>query len=173
MISLSVKAENKINGHNAEILESIANVPAWEMIKEFVIKKNHFYFFQKPLKVQLFKKFSEKLMLDKYLIRSCEGRTLANMDLRIYKDSVYIISLEINAGENAPEAAEVLLRTAIERSADTSLNEVFINVAQEQKHKGGLKKMLVKNGFVQEKNQSSCEQKIFGEIFKLCTAKTI
>ena len=68
MISSSVKDENKTVRCNAEILESIAKVPAWEMIKEFFISKNCFFLFQRRLKVQLFRKISEKLMLDKYLI---------------------------------------------------------------------------------------------------------
>lgn len=172
MTNSAVIDNNIKTGSDIGIADRVRFLPQWEIIKEFNIKENKYLFFKKPLKVNLLKKFSEKTLLEKYSVRTLAGAVLADMDIKVYKDSVYIVNFEISAEKSAKSAAEKLLQISAQEAACSGTSkDVFINILPEQKNKKELKKLLLKFGFEAEQNQSACEQKIFGETFRLSFGK--
>lgn len=162
-----------INGNKQnQVLGNIANdiyfLPNWEVVNSFTIKENKFFFFNKLINVNLLRKFVLKSTLEKYSIRTTDNKTLANMDIKLYKDCVYIVSLETDINGKSDSALEKLIHTAIKKAiSDTTEKEVLINISPKQKHKRKIKKILTNNGFQIEENQSDYEKNMFGEIYKL------
>ncbi len=92
---LNILDNNKTKFLSENLLNNIYLMPKWEKIKTFSILQNTLFFKKENYNVDLFRKFSSKNMLEKYLIKSQDNLELANMDLKIYKDCVYIINLNI------------------------------------------------------------------------------
>ena len=88
------------------------------------------------------------------------------MDLRIYKDSIYIISLELNKNEKSKGALDALIKTALNRASEGGADkEVFISIMPEQRCRNKIIKQLTYCGFSPDDNQSSCEKRMFGDMY--------
>ena len=172
MINSVVIEENKHKQIVGHIADDIYLLPRWEIIKSFAVREKKFFFFNKFINVNLLIKFSSKNMLEKYAIRTLDGKNLACMDLMVYKDNVYIVNLEISSNDVSGEAVEKLLQTSVEKSMyNTTEQEVIINVSSDFEHRGKIKKILLNNGFCENEKQSEYEIKMFGQEYKF-SAKT-
>lgn len=168
MVNSAAINDNKQNQVLGNIANDIYFLPNWEIINSFTVKENYFFFFNKIINVNLLRKFVLKSTLEKYSIRTTDNKALANMDIKLYKDCVYIVSLETDINGKSDSALEKLIHTAMEKAfTDTTEKEVLINISPKQKHKRKIKKMLINNGFKIEENQSDYEKNMFGEIYKL------
>ena len=167
MINTAIIDYNKQKQMLANIVNNIYLFPGWEVIKQFDIVENKFIFGKKLLRVNLLYKYSKKNMLEKYSVRSTEGQILAGMDLKVYKDSIFIVNIEKIKKRNVSGVCEKLLQTAIQKAiCFTTKKEVYINILPEQKNKRKLYKILIKSGFKQEENQSKYEMSIVGKTYK-------
>lgn len=150
------------------ILNDIYLLPKWEMIKSFALTQKKFFIKAKSVNVNLFRKFSSKNLLEKYSLRNEDGISYANMTLKVYKDCLYIIDLDIENNLNFAQITEKLLQVAIEKALyNTENKEVFINLPSGLISKNRLKKILLLNGFSQELNQTDYEKDMFGETFSM------
>ncbi len=168
MINSAAVNGNKQNQSIGNIVNDIYFFPSWEIVSSFTINLNRFFFFHKIINVNLLRKFALKNMLEKYSIRTMDSKTIAGMDIKLYKDCVYIVNLEINMKLAAVSSVEKLLQTAVEQAiSETTDKKVLINISPKQKYKNKIKKILKNNGFEIEENQSDYEKQMFGEIYKL------
>ena len=168
MLNTLVKENNKQNISIENLLKDVYLLPKWEMIKSFALTEKRFFFRKKLINIDLYRKFSAKNQLEKYSIRSEDERTLANMDLKIYKDSVYIINLDIESQTNFEQLAERLLQVAVEKALyNTTEKEVVMNLTAGLIVKNRIRKTLLNNGFMTAENQSSYEKEMFGETFSI------
>lgn len=170
MINSLIKHENKNNNKVSidNILNDIYLLPKWEMIKEFTIFDNSFFFIKNSLNLKLYRKFSSKNQLEKYSIRTENDKVLASMDIKVYKDSVYIINLDINSTLHFDKITEKLIQVAAEKALyNTTEQEVVINLTSGIIIKHKIKKYLTNNEFKPEENQSNYEKELFGETFTL------
>ena len=157
--------EKKINLD--DLFDGIYLLPNWEQIKEFSLSKKSLFKF-KSFKVQLFRKFSSKNMVEKYSLRVDEEKVLASMDLKVYKDSVYIINLNVQASNYFNQAVEKLLQVAVEKALyNTSEKELKINLSGNILEQKKMKNILENTGFVAEENQSKYEVDMFGQTYSL------
>ncbi len=148
------------------IVNDIYFSPGWEKISSFVISEKNFFFFSKSYNVDLLRKFALKRMLEKYIIRTFDSKVIAEMDLKLYKDCIYIVNLEINIKKNAAAAIEKFLKISFEKALnETTEKKVLVNILPKQKYRSIIKKLLIKNGFEIEANQSEYEKQMFGEIY--------
>lgn len=167
MLNTLVK-ENKQNISLENLLKDVYLLPKWEMIKSFALTEKRFFFRKRLLNIELYRKFSAKNQLEKYSIRTEDEKVLANMDLKIYKDSVYIINLDIESQTNFEQLAERMLQVAVEKALyNTTEKEVVMNLTAGLIVKNRIKKVLLNNGFVTEENQSNYEKEMFGETFSI------
>ena len=167
MLNTLVK-ENKQNISLENLLKDVYLLPKWEMIKSFALTEKKFFFRKRLLNIELYRKFSAKNQLEKYSIRTEDEKVLANMDLKIYKDSVYIINLDIESQTNFEQLAERMLQVAVEKALyNTTEKEVVMNLTAGLIVKNRIKKVLLNNGFVTEENQSNYEKEMFGETFSI------
>ena len=168
MMDTVIKNDNKKDLLLENILNDIYLLPKWEMIKSFSLTEKHLFFHKKILNVNLFRKFSSKHLLEKYCIKAENDNILARMDLKVYKDSVYIINLEINSALNFERLMEFLLQAAIEKALyNTTKKEVVYNFTSNLITGGRIRKLLINNEFIPADNQSSYEKNMFGEIFSI------
>jgi|GEM_PF-5485274 len=166
MINLAAINEKTNTNFLRRAAENLYRLPSWEIADTFTISDKKFFFCRKKHRVNLLKNFSERNMLEKYSIRTIEGRTLADMDLRIYKDSIYIISLEMNNNEKSKEALNALIKTALKRAFDGGADkDVFISIMPEQHCRNALIKQLINIGFAPDESQNSCEKRMFGDMY--------
>ena len=161
-----------INNQN-QVIGSIVNdiylLPKWEILTYFSIVESKYYFFKKVVKLNILRKFSALNMTEKYSIRTIEGKVIANMDLKTYKDSVYIINLEVLSKKGAFEAIRKLLQISVEKAIyNTTKKFVFHNLPVDDKNVSFIKKILLSNGFKIDENQSQYEKKLLGESYRLC-----
>ncbi len=148
------------------LINNLYFLPDWEKIKTFSLFKTGFLFKKSSLKVNLFRKFSSRNMIEKYLIKTDDNTELGKMDLKIYKDSVYIINIDCVNNKNSEEIIKKFIQTAIEKSLyNTTEKEVKINLTSPNVIKGKIKKELLLNEFKTEENQTDYEKRIFGETF--------
>lgn len=169
MINSIIKNDKKQNNISVKhILDEVYLFPQWEKIKSFSITKSMFLFKGKVLDLDLYRKFSSKNQLEKYTIKEHDGKIAASMDLRIYKDSVYIINFEINLKNNYEQIAQYLMQVAVEKALyNTTEKEVVINLVSNIINKHRDRKFLINNGFIAEKAQSNYEKELFGETYTL------
>lgn len=150
------------------ILNDIYLLPKWEMIKSFSLTQKRFFIKAKSISVDLYRKFSSKNLLEKYSLRTKDGISLANMTLKVYKDCLYIIDLDVETNLNFSQITERLLQVAIEKALyNTTNKEVFINITSGLLSKNKIKKDLLLNGFLQETNQTDYEKDMFGETYSI------
>lgn len=166
MLNTLVKENNKHNISIENLLNDVYLLPKWEKIKAFSLTEKRFFFRRKLVNVDLYRKFSSKNQLEKYSIRTEDEKTLANMDLKIYKDSVYIINLDIESQANFEQLTEKLLQVAVEKALyNTTEKEVVINLTAGLIVKNRIKRILLNNEFTTEESQSSYEKEMFGETY--------
>ena len=116
----------------------------------------------------MFRKFSSKNLLEKYSIRTKNDKVLASMDLKIYKDSVYIINLNIDAKIHFDPIAKKMVQVAVEKALyNTTEKEVVINIDSGLLVNHRIKKFLINNEFIKEETQSNYEKELFGETYSL------
>lgn len=174
MINTVINNNNKQKLSLDNILSDVYLLPKWEMIKSFSLMQKKFFIKTRTINVNLFRKFSSKNLLEKYSIRTTDGNNLANMTLKVYKDCVYIIDLDIESNMNFVQITEKLLQVSIEKALyNTTGKEVFINLTSGLLTKNRIKKILLSNDFIQEENQSSYEKDMFGETFSIKTDNNI
>lgn len=168
MVKSTAINRNRQNQSLGNIANDIYYLPNWEVVNSFTISENRFFFFHRMVNVNLYRRLVLKSTVEKYSLRTLDNLALANMDLKLYKDCVYIVNLEITNNNKSENALEKLLETAIEKAVkDTTEKEVLINIPKNQKYKRKIKKVLKQNGFEIEENQSEYEKNMFGEIYKL------
>ncbi len=140
----------------------------WEKIKEIQIQKRNIFFKFLTIDTVLWRKFSFKNSLEKYSLKNKNGKILGNLDIKIYKDNVYIINLDIKSIADFNEVFIKLVQIAVEKSIyNTTDKEVKFNLSMPLLLKNKTKKLLLINDFIIEENQSKYEKEIFGEIFIL------
>lgn len=153
---------------SGNVISDIFNLPSWEIVKSVKLKQNSFFLFNKELSVNLLHKLYNKNSIDKYSIRTLDGEMLANIDLKIYKDCVYIVNIEINENKKLFSAVDKLIQTAIDLAFyNTSNKEVIINISSDWQYKRKIKKILLSKKFELEKHQSNYEKQMLGELYIL------
>ena len=169
MIDTIIKNDNKHKLSVEDLLNEVYLLPKWEKIKTFSLTQKRFLFGIKSYNVNVFRKFSSKNQLEKYSIRTDDEKVLANMDLKVYKDSVYIINLSLESHVNFEPLIDKMLQIAIEKALyNTSDKKVVFNLTSGMLIKNKIRKILIANEFKQEENQSSYEKNMFGETFFIC-----
>lgn len=167
MINTIIKTNLKSKPDLDNLLNNIYLLPQWEKIKEFSLS-GKWFFVQKAFNVSLFRKFSSKNMLEKYSVRVGEENVLGSMDLKVYKDSVYIINIDANSSSVSEQVITKLVQVAVEKALyNTSEKEVKINLLFPLIKKSRMKRILVSLGFVPEAAQSEYEKELFGETYSL------
>jgi hypothetical protein len=169
MINSLIKNDNKQNKVPVQnLLDDIYLLPQWEKIKSFNISAKGFLFRHINLKLNMFRKFSSKNLLEKYSVRTKDDNVLASMDLKIYKDSVYIINLNIDAKKYFEPIAKKMVQVAVEKALyNTTEKEVVINIDSGLLVNHRIKKFLANNEFLKEEAQSNYEKELFGETYSL------
>ena len=167
MINTLIKTEHKPKVDLENLVNSIYLLPQWEKIKEFPLMRRRF-FITKSFNVHLFRKFSSKNMLEKYSLRLDDNTDIASMDLKVYKDSVYIINIDAFSSGSFEEVVNKLVQVAAEKAIyNTTNKEVKINLSYSLIKQTRMRKILTSIGFVSEANQSQYEKELFGETFVL------
>ena len=93
---------------------------------------------------------------------------MASMDLKVYKDSVYIINIDINSKFNFDKIAKKMIQVAVEKALyNTSEKEVVANIPSSLLFNHKIKRCLLNNEFCAEEAQSDYEKDLFGETFTL------
>ncbi len=166
MLNTLTNNNNKTKLQIENIQEEIFLLPKWEKIKSFVMLNNIFLLGKNTTKIDLYRRFSSKNSIEKYCIKFPNDKLIANMDLKIYKDCVYIINLDVKILSET--AVEKLLQTALEKALyNTTDKEVFINISVDIAKRNKIKKLLINNGFETKQDQSEYEKEMFGETFTL------
>ena len=171
MINTLIKHNNKVNNDLKNILENIYLLPNWEKIASFMLFEKKF-FISKSRKFDLYRKFSSKNMLEKFEIKDLNNKVCANLDLKVYKDSVYIINIDIDTLNYVDKIITKLIQISTEKALFyTSDKEVKINLTLPLLKKAAIKHILLNLGFVSEK-QSNYEKEMFGETLSLNVEKS-
>ena len=159
------QVQKKINIQ--DLFDGVYLLPNWEKIKEFSLSKKSLFRF-KSFNVQLFRKFSSKNMIEKYSLRVDEEKVLASMDLKVYKDSVYIISIDAQTSNYFNQAVEKLLQVAVEKALyNTSEKELKINLSGSLLKQKKMKNILESFGFIADETQTKYEVDMFGQTYSL------
>lgn len=141
-------------------------LPKWEKVKTVSCSKSSFFFTKKHYNEHLFKKYSLKNRLEKFEVRNDAGSVDAGMDLKVYKDNVYIINLDVSH-RNFNSALIILLQAAAEKAMyNTTDKKVLINLSLPFSLKLKIKKILKHCGYVASV-QSKYEKELLGEEFVL------
>lgn len=173
MINTLTRTSEKSKADLDNLISNIYLLPQWEKIKEFSLHRQCF-FFSKSYRVDLFRKFSSKNMLEKYSLRLSNDNVVGFMDLKVYKDSVYIISLDTDFNGSTEEIITKLVQVAVEKSLyNTTDKEVKINLSCSLIKQNRIKKVLLSLGFIQEEEQSKFEKDLFGEVFSLKAQESV
>lgn len=167
MINTLTRTSEKSKIDLDNLVSNIYLLPQWEKIKEFSLQRKHF-FFSKSYSVDLYRKFSLKNMLEKYSLRLSNDNVIASMDLKVYKDSVYIISLDTDFNGSTEQIITKLIQVAVEKALyNTTEKEIKINLSCSLIKQNKMRKVLLSLGFIQEEEQSQFEKELFGETFYL------
>ena len=173
MINMTIKPQKqeqtkKVNIKINEILSDSSFFPQWENIKEISVSKRKLFFNVQNLTIDLWRKFSFKNSIEKYSLKTKDGKVLADFDLKVYKDSVYIINLDMKTFSYFNQAMKLLLQVAAEKALyNTSEKLVNISLLMPVIFKNKSKKLLESLGFISEPEQSNYEKEIFGETYYL------
>ena len=173
MINMTIKPQKqehtkKVNIKINEILSDSSFFPQWENIKEISVSKRKLFFNVQNLTIDLWTKFSFKNSIEKYSLKTKAGKVLADFDLKVYKDSVYIINLDMKTFSYFNQVMKLLLQVAAEKALyNTTEKLVNINLFMPVIFKNKSKKLLESLGFTSEPEQSNYEKEIFGETYYL------
>ena len=166
MIDTIIKNDKKYKLSVEDLLNEVYLLPKWEKIKTFSLTQKRFLFGLRSFDVNVFRKFSSKNQLEKYSIRTEDEKILANMDLKVYKDSVYIINLNFDSQIKFEPLIDKMLQIAIEKALyNTSERKVIFNLTSGLMLRNKIKKILIANEFQKEEEQSKYEEEMFGETF--------
>lgn len=172
MINTLIKHNNKTEHNFKHILDNIYLLPNWEKINGFLLFEKKL-FFNKSCNFDLYRKFSSKNMLEKYEIRTSENQSNAKMDIKVYKDSVYIIDIDSDNSKFFEKLITKLVQISAEKALyNTSEKEVKINLALPLFKQKKFKQLLINLDFVPEESQSKYEKEMFGEILTLNVEKS-
>lgn len=167
MINTLIKTEKSKKQELDALLNGVYFVPQPEKIATISLHKQGF-FVRKSINADLYRKFSSKNMLEKYSLKTADNQVIAYMDLKVYKDCVYIINLDSELFGLYEESVKELLQISVEKALyNTTDKEVKINLSLPLIKNNRMKKILLNTGFVSEENQSNYEKKMFGETFSL------
>ncbi len=167
MINIITQPNKKSKINLGNLFNDMFLLPNWEVIKEFNISQKKL-FKCVVSEYKLLRKFSSKNMIEKYAIKSADDVTSAVMDLKVYKDNVYIINIDTLNMSQFNGLIPVLLQTAAEKALyNTTDKEVRINLLMPMIKKYKMKNMLLNMDFKSENQQSSFEKEMFGETFYL------
>lgn len=168
MINTIEKNDDKSSISIDKLFQDICSLSRWEVIRTFPIGRHSFFFPAKVYNVNLFRRFSAKNNVEKYMLKDSNEKEVALMDLKIYKDSVYIINFQIMQDKSYDKFALLMLQIAAEKSLyNTTEKEVHINIPSAFFAGLKLRKLITNNCFVSLLNQSDYEKRLFGEAFKL------
>ena len=163
MTNTITRIENNTKPNLELLFNDIYLFPNWEKIGDCALTKRRF-FGQKTVNLQLYRKFSSKNVIEKYSLRINDSQTVAFMDVKVYKDCVYVINLDSDSHSLFKDALINLMQIAIEKAVlDTTNKEVRINLSYPFVKKNKIKRVLKGIGFVEEKDQNQYEKEIFGE----------
>lgn len=172
MINTLIKSDKAKKQELESLFNKMCFVPQWEKIAEVALNKKGF-FRRTAINAGLFRKFSSKNMLEKYSLRINDSQVIAFMDLKVYKDCVYIINLDSDSFSLYNESICDLLQIAIEKALyNTTDKEVKINLSLPLIKNNRMKKILINSGFVSEANQTNYEKEMFGETFSISVEKS-
>ena len=102
------------------------------------------------------------------MLKDSKEKLLAKMDVKVYKDSLYIISLQIYTRKFFDQVLLALLQVSVEKSMyNTTKKEVYINIQKSFFKSRRLRKAIIANSFIPLNNQSNYEKELFGEAFQL------
>lgn len=168
MINTILKTDKKENTISIEsLLNDVYLLPKWEKIKDIVLHQNKF-FFKRSINAGLFRKFSSKNSVEKYSLRDSNNNVLGFVDLRVYKDSVYIINMNVESNINFEQISNLLLQTAVEKALyNTTEKQLKINLCFSALFNNRLRKIMMSEDFVKEESQTLYEKEMFGETFML------
>lgn len=175
MINSILKSDKK--EQNTLFLENLLNesylLPNWEKIKDVIIEKRKMFCFKKYINAGLYRKFSSKNSVEKYCIKNQNNDIIAGIDLRVYKDCVYIINCYADLSFNFENSFNILLQVAVEKAFyNTTDKKLNINLSFPPLLKSKIKKIISVEDFEKEEVQSKYEQEMFGEIFSLNAASS-
>lgn len=155
------------------LMDGIYLLPKWEKIKKVTLSKKRFLFSQKNIEISLFRKFSAKHNIEKYSLRDKEENIIANLDLKVYKDCVYVININVFENSLFNEAMDILIQTAAEKALyNTTDKKLNINLSFSSNINNKIKKIISNQDFMLEPNQSNYEKNIFGETYSLEVEKS-
>ncbi len=169
MTSTTAKIKNDKSVISIEqLFQDTCGISKWEKIRNFSVSMHTFFFQDKTIDIALYRRFSNKNYLEKYFLKDTNGKILAKMDLKTYKDCVYIISIEVFSRRFYEQILLLILQAAVERSMyNTTQKEVNINIPKSLFKNRKLKKFIIENSFIQINSQSNYEKQLFGEAFRL------
>ena len=163
MTNTITKIENNTKQNFELLFNDIYLFPNWEKVGECALTKKRL-FSSKTVELQLYRKFSPKNVIEKYSLRINDSQAVAFMDLKVYKDCVYVINLDSDSHSLFQDAIINLMQIAIEKAVlDTTHKEVRMNLSYPLMKKNKIKRVLKRIGFVEEKEQNQYEKEIFGE----------
>lgn len=170
MINTILKNDKKIQNTISidSILGDINLLPKWEKIKEVALQQKAFLLPSGTIQASIFRKFSFKNSVEKYSLKDKKDNILGSIDLRVYKDSVYIINMNIDTVRNFEETASMLLQIAAEKTLFNTTDKLLkINLLFPFAIRNKIKKVLLSEDFISEENQNSYEKEMFGETYTL------
>lgn len=170
MINTILKTDKKEQNllYIESILKNAYLLPKWEKIKNVTIFQKRFLMPAKSINVSLYRKFSLKNNLEKYCLKDNKGNIVAGIDLRVYKDCVYIINIDITETTVFKGALNVMFQTAVEKALyNTTDKKLNINLSFSSSLNNKIKKIITNEDFYAEKAQSDYEKDMFGETFTL------
>lgn len=163
MTNTITKIENNTKQNLELLFNDIYLFPNWEKVGECTLTKRRL-FGTKTVNLQLYRKFSPKNVIEKYSLRINDSQTVSYMDLKVYKDCVYVINLDSDSRSLFKDSIVNLMQIAIEKAVlDTTNKEVRMNLSYPLVKKKKIKRTLKELGFIEERNQSQYEKEIFGE----------
>ncbi len=168
LINKEIKKQTKTNISVDSLLNDVYLLPKWEMIKSFNLPEITFLLKRKSVNYKLYRKFSSKNKLEKYQIRTADKKVVASMDLKVYKDSVYVINIDVASKFQFDRIAGKIIQVAVEKALyNTTEQEVVINLTSGLLVNYKIRKFIVNNEFIAEEAQSNYEKDLFGETYTL------
>ncbi len=169
MINTISKTDKK--DQSSLILENLLNesflFSKWEKIKDIIVERKSL-FSRKQLSIGLFRKFSTKNNVEKYVLKDDKGNIAAGMDLRVYKDSVYIININAGVNSDFEQIFYPLFQIAAEKTLYNTTDKILkINLSFPIALKNKIKKFITNKDFCKEEYQSKYEQEMFGETYSM------
>ena len=96
------------------------------------------------------------------------------MNLKIYKDNVYIIDIDFTSSALFENLVIKLLQVSAEKALyNTTDKEVKINLSMPLLKRGKMKQILINSDFELLENQSKYEKEMFGETYSLNVENSI